>query len=65
LITVTLIQIEGRTTKYLHFEASLAVAQAKLKIIPQKAADAIVEKCTIDLIDWDELRRQTELIGYA
>jgi 3-carboxy-cis,cis-muconate cycloisomerase len=56
---------EGRTTNYLLFEASLAIAQAKLKIIPQKAADAIVEKCKIDLIDWDELRKQTELIGYA
>jgi 3-carboxy-cis,cis-muconate cycloisomerase len=55
----------GRTTHYLRFEASLAIAQAKLKIIPQKAADAIVNKCTIDLIDWDELRQQTELIGYA
>jgi hypothetical protein len=56
---------EGRTTNYLRFEASLAIAQAKLNIIPQKAADAIVEKCTIDLIDWNELRQQTELIGYA
>ncbi|KIM82569.1 hypothetical protein PILCRDRAFT_70766 [Piloderma croceum F 1598] len=54
----------GRTIYYLRFEASLAIALAKLKIIPQKAADAIVNKCTIDLIDWDDLRQQTELIGY-
>ena len=55
----------GRTTYYLLFEASLATAQAKLQIIPQEAADAIVNKCKIELIDWDELRQQTELIGYA
>jgi len=54
----------GRTTHYLRFEVSLAIAQAKLKIIPQKAANVIVSKCTIDLIDWDELRRQTELIRH-
>ena len=37
--------------------------QAKLGIIPQQAADAIVQKCEIGLIDWDDLRVQTELIG--
>lgn len=53
-----------RTAYYLRFEASLAIAQARLGIIPQKAADEIAKKCTIELIDWDELRKQTELIGY-
>jgi hypothetical protein len=37
--------------------------QAKLGIIPQQAADTIVQKCEIGLIDWDDLREQTELIG--
>lgn len=54
----------GRTTYYLAFEAALAVAQGKLGIIPQKAADEIVKHCKIENIDWDELRRQTEQIGY-
>lgn len=56
---------QGRTSYYLKFEASLAIAQARLGIIPQKASDAIVEKCEIGLIDWDEYRKQTELIGYV
>ncbi len=36
----------------------------KMEKIPQKAADLIVGHCVIENIDWDELRTQTELIGY-
>ncbi|KAK7047877.1 hypothetical protein VNI00_006205 [Paramarasmius palmivorus] len=53
-----------RTTYYLQFESALAVAQARLGIIPTKAADAIKEKCKIELIDMEELRKDTERIGY-
>ncbi|KAK3703641.1 hypothetical protein LTR37_014337 [Vermiconidia calcicola] len=53
-----------RTDYYLQFEAALAKAQAKLGIIPQKAADEIVKHCKLENIDFDELKRQTELIGY-
>ena len=53
-----------RTSYYLEFEAALARAQAKLGIIPPKAADEIVRHCRWDLMDVDELRKQTELIGY-
>lgn len=53
-----------RTDYYLQFEAALARAQAKLGIIPQKAADEIVKHCVLESIDFDELRRKTELIGY-
>lgn len=53
-----------RTTYFLQFEAALAIAQAKLGIIPQKAADEIVKHCNVDELDFDELRKQTELIGY-
>lgn len=55
-----------RTKYYLDFEAALAKAQARLSIIPQDAADAIVKVCfDVDtLIDWDLLRQQTEHIGY-
>jgi len=53
-----------RTDYYLQFEIGLAKAQAKLGIIPQKAADEIVKHCKIENIDFDELRRKTELIGY-
>ncbi|KXS98802.1 hypothetical protein AC578_2064 [Pseudocercospora eumusae] len=53
-----------RTAYYLEFEAALAKAQAQLGIIPQKACDQIVKHCTLDNLDFEELRKQTELIGY-
>jgi 3-carboxy-cis,cis-muconate cycloisomerase len=54
-----------RTQCYLAFEGALAKSQARLNIIPQRAADEIIKFC-IDVrnIDFEELRRQTELIGY-
>jgi 3-carboxy-cis,cis-muconate cycloisomerase len=52
---------ERRTGYYLEFEKCLAQVQAELGI---KACDIIVQHCTLDYIDWDELRKQTELIGY-
>ena len=53
-----------RTDYYLQFEVGLAKAQARLGIIPLKAADEIVKHCKLDNIDFDELKRKTELIGY-
>ena len=53
-----------RTQYYLDFEAALAQAQAQLRVIPQKAADEIVKRCHVDNIDFPELKKQTELIGY-
>lgn len=53
-----------RTEYYLRFEVALAKAQAELGIIPQKAANEIVKHCRIENIDFAELRRKTELIGY-
>ena len=53
-----------RTDYYLQFEVGLAKAQARLGIIPQKAADEIVKHCKLENIDFDELKRKTELIGY-
>lgn len=54
-----------RTKYYLDFEAGLARAQGRLGIIPQNAAEEIARACDVDsLIDWDELRKQTEIIGY-
>lgn len=54
-----------RTQCYLAFEGALAKAQARLGIIPQRAADEIIKFCLdIRNVDFDELRAQTELIGY-
>lgn len=54
-----------RTQCYLAFEGALAKSQARLGVIPQRAAEKIIEFCLdIRNIDFDDLRQQTELIGY-
>jgi 3-carboxy-cis,cis-muconate cycloisomerase len=55
---------ENRVQKYLDFEAALAIAQARLKIIPQEACDEIVKHCLADKIDMAKLKEATERIGY-
>src|SRR5437763_6629352 len=55
---------ENRTQKYLDIEAALARVQGRLGIIPKEAADEIVRHCTIDQIDMEKLKQQTERIGY-
>lgn len=55
---------EARIQYYLDVEAALAKAQAKLDIIPQKACDEIVRNCDATKFDFQELKKQTELIGY-
>ncbi|MBU3631313.1 adenylosuccinate lyase [Polynucleobacter sp. AP-Melu-500A-A1] len=46
--------------RWLDVEAALAKVQAKLGIIPQKAADEICAKCQVELIDLDELKREMD-----
>lgn len=55
---------QTRTSHYLLFEAALAKAQARLRIIPQKAADEIVKYCDVSIIHWELLKEKTEIIGY-
>jgi 3-carboxy-cis,cis-muconate cycloisomerase len=55
---------ENRVQKYLDFERALAVAQAKLKIIPQEACDEILKHCDVKEYDMAKLKEATERIGY-
>lgn len=55
---------ENRTRKYLEIEAALARVQARLGIIPQKAADEIVRHCRLERIDMAKLAARTQAIGY-
>ena len=55
---------ENRVQKYLDFEKALAVAQARLKIIPQEACDEIVKHCDVKEYDFAKLKEATERIGY-
>jgi len=54
---------ENRVQKYLDFERALAVAQARLKIIPQDAADEIARHCDLRQIDMAKLKESTERVG--
>jgi len=55
---------EHRVQCYLDIEAALARVQARLGLIPQRVADEIAVRCTLDIIDMAKLKTQTELIGY-
>ncbi len=55
---------ERRTAYYLEIEVSLARAQSRLGIIPEKAAHEIERQCRIENIDLARLKQQTERIGY-
>jgi len=54
----------NRTQKYLDVEAALARVQGRLGLIPAAAAEEIARHCTLEQIDMDKLRQQTERIGY-
>ena len=49
---------------YLDVEAALARAQSKLGIIPKKAGEKISHAANIKFIDWDTLKKRTEIVGY-
>jgi 3-carboxy-cis,cis-muconate cycloisomerase len=54
-----------RTQCYLAFEGALAKSQARLGIIPGKAADEIIKFCLdVRNVDFEELRKRTEIVGY-
>ncbi len=55
---------ENRVQKYLDFERALAVAQARLKIIPQDACEEILKHCDVKEYDMEKLKDATERIGY-
>jgi len=55
---------EARVQYYLDIEAALATVQARLGIIPQKAADEICRHCAVEQYDMAKLKTQTERIGY-
>src|SRR5215467_1449881 len=55
---------ETRTRYYLEIEAALARVQARLGVIPERAAQEIERQCRLDHIDFAKLKAQTERIGY-
>jgi 3-carboxy-cis,cis-muconate cycloisomerase len=49
---------------WLDVEAALARAQARLRIVPEAAAEEISQKASAEAIDLDALREGTNLVGY-
>ena len=55
---------EALVARYLEAEAALARAQGRLGVVPKEAALAIDAASRSLAIDYDKLRRETEIVGY-
>ncbi|WP_398470912.1 adenylosuccinate lyase family protein [Tardiphaga sp.] len=55
---------EALVGRYIEAEVALARAQARLGVVPQDAAQAIEAAAESITIDYDKLRRETEIVGY-
>src|SRR5258708_22721892 len=55
---------EALVGRYLEPEAGVAGAQARAGVLPQSAAEAINAAALAVVIDFDKLRRETEIVGY-
>jgi len=50
--------------RYIEIEVALAKAQARCGVIPQAAAVDIARESRIDRIDFDVMRKETDIVGY-
>ncbi|WP_068713523.1 class-II fumarase/aspartase family protein [Vibrio tritonius] len=50
--------------KYIDVEVALAKAEAACDVIPKQAAAEIVALCSIDKLDFDLLKEETDIVGY-
>jgi len=50
--------------RYIEVEIALAKAQARVGVIPAEAADVIARESTIERIDFDHMREETDIVGY-
>lgn len=49
---------------YIQVEVALAQAQGRVGVIPETAAKTIAETASIDLLNREHLKRETEIVGY-
>jgi 3-carboxy-cis,cis-muconate cycloisomerase len=49
---------------YAEVEIALAKAEARCGVIPAKAAEEIAERTDVSVLDFDLLRRETDIVGY-
>lgn len=50
--------------RYIEVEVALAKAEARCGVIPQDAADTIARESTLERIDFDHMRHETDIVGY-
>jgi len=50
--------------RYVEVEIALAKAEARCGVIPQAAADKIAARTDVTALDFDALRRETDIVGY-
>jgi 3-carboxy-cis,cis-muconate cycloisomerase len=50
--------------RYIDAEIALAKAEARVGVIPADAAEVIARESTIDRIDFDHMRQETDIVGY-
>ena len=50
--------------RYIDVEIALAKAEARVGVIPAEAAEMIARESKIDLIDFDHMRHETDIVGY-
>ncbi len=50
--------------RYIDVEVALAKAEARVGVIPGEAADMIARESTIERIDFDHMRVETDIVGY-
>jgi 3-carboxy-cis,cis-muconate cycloisomerase len=50
--------------RYIDAEVALAKAEARVGVIPKEAADVIARESTIERIDFDHMREETDIVGY-
>lgn len=55
---------DGLVGRYIEAEVALARAQARIGVVPEAAAEAIAAAARSIKIDFEKLRRETEIVGY-
>src|SRR5438477_9984871 len=51
-------------SRYAEVEIALAKAEARCGVIPSEAAQEIADKTDVAALDFDLLRRETDIVGY-
>ena len=51
-------------SRYVEVEIALAKAEARCGVIPREAADEIAARTDVAALDFDALRRETDIVGY-